>query len=302
MSTPQTEPTHESHYLAHRGAMLAAAYRIAGSRIDAEDVVQDVWTRWAEVDLDSVHTPQAYLVTMTTRQALNRARAEQRRREDYVGPWLPEPWRVRSLDPTTPRAPDPVTEVEQAESISMAMLVVLASLTPLERAVFVLHEVFALSYAEIAASLDRSPDAVRQLAHRARSHVHSRRPHTEVSATDHAEATTLFAQAVQGGSIEALMNVLSPDVVLTSDGGGKVSAATRPIVGHERVARFLLGLVSKYEPDSVSTMPVEINGQLSFAIEIDGHLNALLMIEAAQGVISNVFILRNPDKLHRLAH
>ncbi|MGB5935692.1 MAG: RNA polymerase sigma factor SigJ [Ornithinimicrobium sp.] len=291
--------THEQHYLEHRGAMMSAAYRILGTRTEAEDAVQEVWLRWVDVDLDEVRTPQAYLVTMATRDALNRARSGQRRREQYVGPWLPEPWAMREVDGAPARPPDPHDVVEQAESVSMAMLVVLASLTPIERAVFVLREVFDLPYADIAAAVDRTPSTVRQIAHRARGHVHARRPQTSVDTDEHAAATTRFVAAVQGGSIDALLSTLAPNVVLTSDGGGQVSAALRPIHGRTRVAAFLLGIAGSASGE-VTTHRMDVNGQDAIAIHIDHSFAALLVLAVEQGVVAEVFILRNPDKLDRL--
>lgn len=289
---------HTGYYLEHRRDLLSAAYRVLGSRVDAEDAVQEVWLRWADVDLSDIRSPKAYLLTMTTRAALNRARSQQRRREEYVGPWLPEPWAMRD-SPSVPAGMDPEAEAELAESVSMAMLVVLASLSPLERAVFVLREVFALPYDEIASSLERTSTSVRQVAHRARSHVHARRPRGEVADSEHLRATNAFEEAVRGGSLEALMSTLAPEVVLTSDGGGHVSAAIRPVVGHERVARFLLGLATVYGNRAV-TRAVTVNGRASIAIDVDGHFDALMMLDVADGTVGNVFILRNPEKLGRI--
>ncbi|CAN5534686.1 RNA polymerase sigma-70 factor [soil metagenome] len=291
--------THERLYLEHREAMMSAAYRVLGNRVETEDAVQEVWLRWAEVGVDNVRTPQAYLVTMATREALNRARAGQRRREHYVGPWLPEPWAMRNRDASAARPVEPHEAVELAESVSMALLVVLASLTPIERAVFVLREVFDVPYAEIAAALDRRPSTVRQMAHRARGHVQARRPHAAVDVSEHAEATTRFVHAVQGGSIEALLSTLAPDAVLTSDGGGKVSAARRPISGRDRVSAFLLGIAGQ-KRGVVTTRPVVVNGEDAVAVHIDCQLSALVMLGVRDGVVSDVFILRNPDKLNRL--
>jgi RNA polymerase sigma-70 factor (ECF subfamily) len=243
---------HASLFAEHRSTMVGAAYRVLGSLHDAEDVVQDVWPRWEAVDLDAVRAPRAYLVQAATRQALNRLREQQRRREEYVGPWLPEP----VGDVTRLGAEG---EVETAESVSMAMLVVLASLSPLERATFVLKEVFDLPYAEIAETLDRSESAVRQLAHRARSHVHARAPRHAVDAAAHRKVTQAFLAAVQGGSLEDLLVHLSPDVVLITDGGGLKKAALRPVHGVEKVLRFGLGVLAK--PDMPTQWrAVEVNG------------------------------------------
>jgi RNA polymerase sigma-70 factor, ECF subfamily len=232
-----------------------------------------------------VHDPKAYLVRIVTRQALNRMRTVERRRESYVGPWLPEPLLT---------APDVADDVELAESVSLAMLVVLDTLSPLERAVFVLREVFGFEVAEVAEATGRSPAAVRQLAHRAREHVRSRRPG---SSTDEeaAQVAAAFFAAAATGDVRQLMDLLAPDVVLLSDGGGKKSAALRPITGADKVARFLLGVRPEDGDFDVEWRPV--NGAPAVLISLHGELDTVVTLRVHQGRVTDLFLVRNPDKL-----
>ena len=216
----------------HRSLLFTVAYEMLGSASDAEDVVQETWLRWAGVDHTVVRDPRAYLVRIVTRQALNRLRSVARRREEYVGEWLPEPLMT---------GPDVAADVELAENLSIAMLTVLETLGPAERAVFVLREVFETPYDEIAEAVGKSPAAVRQIAHRARDHVAARRPRTQVSTTEQQEAVDRFLAAIRHGDLQGLLDVLAPDVVVVADGGGLVAAARRPIEGAESVAGFLIG-------------------------------------------------------------
>src|SRR5262245_57481529 len=217
-------------FLAYRNLLFTVAYEMLGSAADAEDVLQETWLRWAGVDLGTVRDQRAYLVRITTRQALIRLRTLGRRKESYVGPWLPEPLLT---------SPDVAEDVELAESVSMAMLMVLETLTPVERAVFVLREVFDVGYDEIAEAVERSPATVRQIAHRARTHVAARRPRESVSAAEARDAVDAFLRAVRGGDLQGLLDVLAPDVVLVTDGGGVVRAALEPLTGAEPVAAVL---------------------------------------------------------------
>ena len=217
-------------FLAHRNLLFTVAYEMLGSAADAEDVLQETWLRWAGVDLGTVRDQRAYLVRITTRQALARLRTLGRRKESYVGPWLPEPLLT---------APDVAEDVELADSVSMAMLLVLETLTPTERAVFVLREVFDLAYDEIAEAVGKSPAAVRQIAHRARAHVAARRPRGVVSPAETRDALEAFQRAVETGELQSLLDILAPDVVLLGDGGGVKQAVPRPIVGADKVARLL---------------------------------------------------------------
>ena len=279
---------------AHRGLMFAVAYRMLGTIADAEDAVQDAWLRWSAAPRADVADPRAYLARIVTNTALNRLRSARSRREAYVGPWLPEPL-------LTEAGPDAAERAELAESVSVAMLVVLESLTPEERAVFVLREVFGFGHAEIGAALGRSAPAVRQLAHRAREHVQARRPRFDVDWNQQREVTDRFLAAAAGGDIEALMTVLAPDVTLLTDGGGKARAALRPITGNRKVARFLAAIaVRPYRGIDSSAMTLEsaeINGSPGTLIMAGDRAIAALTLTVSDGRITAIQLLANPDKL-----
>jgi RNA polymerase sigma-70 factor (TIGR02957 family) len=279
---------------AHRGLMFAVAYRMLGSIADAEDAVQDAWLRWSAAPRADVLDPKAYLARVVTTTALNRLRSARARREAYVGPWLPEPL-------LTEAGPDAAERAELAESVSVAMLVVLESLTPEERAVFVLREVFGFGHAEIGATLGRSAPAVRQLAHRAREHVQARRPRFDVDWDQQREVTERFLAAAAGGDIEGLMTVLAPDVTLLTDGGGKARAALRPIAGAGKAARFLAAISGRpYMGVDISDMtpaPAEINGSPGTLIMTGGRAIAALTLTVSGGRITAIQLLSNPDKL-----
>ncbi|HVX53860.1 RNA polymerase sigma-70 factor [Nocardioides sp.] len=277
-------------FLAHRSLLFTVAYEMLGSAADAEDVVQETWLRWRAVDRAGVRDPRAYLVRAVTRQALNRLRTLARRREEYVGEWLPEPLLT---------SPDVAEDVELAESLSLAMLTVLETLTPTERAVFVLHEVFAESYDEIAAALDKSVAAVRQIAHRAREHVAARRPRSKVSEQERRRVVARFLAALETGDLAGLVDVLAPDVVLVTDGGGVKKAALRPIVGVEKVLRFLIAV---QPPDSaVDGVAVVVNGEPALRIDVDGEPDSIVTAEVDGGAVVRLFVVRNPEKLRRIA-
>ncbi len=279
---------------AHRDLMFAVAYRMLGSIADAEDAVQDAWLRWSAEPRSDVTSPRAYLSKIIANTALNRLRAARARREAYIGPWLPEPL-------FTAAGSDAENRAELAESVSVAMLVVLESLTPDERAVFVLREVFGFSYAEIGAALGRSVPAVRQLAHRAREHVEARRPRFEVDWDQQREVTDRFLAAAAGGDIDGLMSVLAPDVTLLGDGGGKARAPMRPIVGAAKVARFLTAVSARpYMGVEIADMTVaraEINGTPGILITAGGQPVTALTLVVAGGRITAIQLLANPDKL-----
>lgn len=279
---------------AHRGLMFSVAYRMLGSIADAEDAVQDAWLRWSAAPRADVLDPKAYLARVVTTTALNRLRSARARREAYVGPWLPEPL-------LTEAGPDAAERAELAESVSVAMLVVLESLTPEERAVFVLREVFGFGHAEIGAALGRSAPAVRQLAHRAREHVQARRPRFDVDWDQQREVTERFLAAAGGGDIEGLMTVLAPDVTLLTDGGGKARAALRPIAGAGKAARFLVAIARRpYMGMDISGMtlaPAEINGSPGTLIMTGGRAIAALTLTVSGGRITAIQLLVNPDKL-----
>jgi RNA polymerase sigma-70 factor (TIGR02957 family) len=279
---------HEDPFVEHRGLLFTVAYEMLGSAVDAEDVLQESWLRWSDrtqEQREEVRDPRAYLVRIVTRQSLNRLRTLQRQRETYVGPWLPEPLVT---------SPDVLEDVELAESVSFAMLLVLETLSPLERAAFVLREVFAFEYDEIADATDRSPAAVRQLVARARNHVQARRPRFERPA-EIEEITARFFAAASSGEIQPLLDLLAPDVVLLSDGGGKKQAALRPLHGADNVARWLLGVVAK--TPNVDARWVVANGNVSVLLYADGELDSVGTVYAVDGKITEIYLVRNPDKL-----
>jgi len=273
-------------FAAHRSLLFTVAYEMLGSATDAEDVVQETWLRWADVDHAGVRDPRAYLVRIVTRLALNQLRTLARRREEYIGEWLPEPLLT---------SPDVAEDVELAESVSIALLTVLETLGPTERAVFVLREVFDTPYDEIAAAIDKSPTAVRQIAHRARQHVAGRRPRMRVSRSEQQAVVAQFMAAIQTGDQQGLFDVLAPDVVLVADGGGMVPAARRPIEGAERVIAFLAGTARV--PAGLEASVVWLNGALSARVDIGGEINTAVSFEVQEGRIVRIYAIRNPRKL-----
>jgi RNA polymerase sigma-70 factor (ECF subfamily) len=283
----------------HRRLLFSVAYQMLGSVADAEDVVQDAWLRWSADDRDDVADERAYLVRITTRLALDRLTSARARRESYVGPWLPEPLLTGTVPvASAPPAPEPTEAAELGEQVSLALLVVLETLSPAERAVFVLREVFGLSAAEVAGALGRTEAAVRQMAHRAREHVQARRPRFDADRTTQREVTERFFAACAGGDVEALLDALAPDVVLISDGGGKAKAALRPITGADKVARFLIGVAAQGAtvPDPRIEI-AEVNGAPAVVVWSAGEPFLSVSLEVVDGRIGQVLIVRNPDKL-----
>jgi RNA polymerase sigma-70 factor (TIGR02957 family) len=276
-------------FSAHRSLLFTVAYEMLGSAADADDVVQETWLRWAEVDRATVRDPRAYLVRIVTRQSLNRLRTLARRREDYVGEWLPEPLLT---------SPDVADDVELAESVSMAMLTVLETLGPTERAVLVLHEVFDVPYDEIAVAVGRSTNAVRQIAHRAREHVAARRPRMAVSRSEQQQVVEKFLAAVTAGDVHGLLDVLAPDVVAVADSGGLAPAARRPITGSRKVAAAL-----SHFADLVPTVEITtplLNGSVAARIDPGGDFDTAITFVVQDGRITHLFAMRNPHKLGRL--
>jgi RNA polymerase sigma-70 factor (ECF subfamily) len=272
-------------FVTHRGLLFTVAYEMLGSAADAEDVVQESWLRWVNVDQAEVRHPRAYLVRMVTRQALNRLRTVSRQRENYVGEWLPEPLLT-----------SPDVEAELAVNISIAMLTVLETLGPAERAVFVLHEVFETPYDEIAAVVRKSPTAVRQIAHRAREHVAKRRPRMQVDRAQQQATLEEFLAAITSGDIQRLMDVLAPDVVLIADGGGMVPAAREPMCGAETVVSFLSRVA---DLSDLQVKTVWINAMPGARFEVRGDVTAVsLVIDGDR--ITRIYAIRNPQKLARL--
>jgi RNA polymerase sigma-70 factor (TIGR02957 family) len=276
-------------FVSHRGLLFTVAYEMLGSAADAEDVVQETWLRWADADRDEVRDPRAYLVRIVTRQSLNRLRTLSRQREDYVGDWLPEPLLT---------SPDVAEDVELAESVSIAMLTVLETLSPAERAVFVLREVFDVPFDEIAEAVGKSSAAVRQIASRARKHVAARRPRMQVSRTEQQHVVERFLASLTTGDVRGLMDVLAPDVVLVADGGGVVQAVQRPVIGAKKVAN-LLGGFSRVAP-TAAVATLSLNGAVAVRIDLDGELDTAVTFVVEDGRIARIYAIRNPNKLGHL--
>ncbi|MET8226019.1 RNA polymerase sigma-70 factor [Streptomyces sp. NPDC005301] len=278
----------EDPFVTHRSLLFTVAYEMLGSAADAEDVLQESWLRWADVDRSQVREPRAYLVRTVTRQALNRLRTLSRSREEYVGEWLPEPLLT---------SPDVAEDVELAESVSIAMLTVLETLAPTERVVFVLREVFEMPYGEIGEAIGKSSAAVRQVARRAREHVAARRPRMPVSRAEQRTVVDRFLLALRTGQLQDLLEVMAPDVVLIADGGGVVAAVLAPVHGAEAVARLL----TRADQAAVSfeMTPVWLNGAPAGRIERDGEPTVVSVV-VENGHVTRIYIVRNPQKLTRL--
>ncbi|MGY1753161.1 RNA polymerase sigma-70 factor [Blastococcus sp. SYSU D01042] len=287
----------------HRRLLFSVAYRMLGSVADAEDVVQDAWLRWSAADREDVADPRAYLVQVTTRLAIDRSVSARARRESYVGPWLPEPLLTgRDAVTAAPAPADPTAAAELGEEVSLALLVVLETLSPAERAVFVLREVFGLPVAEVARALGRGEAAVRQMAHRAREHVQARRPRFDADRQAQREITERFLAAAAGGDLAALLAALAPDAVLISDGGGKVQAALRPIRGADKVARFTLGVAA--QGMALPDLRIEIadlNGSPAVVVWSGDEPQMTMSLVVAGDRVEQVLVVRNPDKLAGLS-
>ncbi len=286
---------HAERFTHLRPLLFTIVYEILGSATESDDVLQDSYLRWAEVDLATVRDTKSYLAQLVTRQALNALRASIRRREDYIGPWLPEPLLLDDRDASA--------DVVLAESVSMAMLVVLETLTPDERAVFVLREVFGFDYDEIAGAVGKSVGTVRQVAHRAREHVQARRKRFEpVDTAKTAEITDQFMTAAATGDVEGLLSLLAPDATWTADSGGKATAARRPVVGAKKVANVLMGMFrfGQRMPDVRFEM-VNCNNAPAMVVYSGDHLEGVFLIEIIDGKITNFYAMRNPEKLAAIA-
>lgn len=283
----------------HRRLLFSVAYQMLGSVADAEDAVQDAWLRWSAGDRDDVADPRAYLVRVVTRLALDRLDSARARRESYVGPWLPEPLLTgRDTVAAAPAPADPTAAAELGEQVSMALLVVLETLSPAERAVFVLREVFGLPVAETAAALGRTEPAVRQMAHRAREHVQARRPRFDADHVAQREVTERFLAACAGGDVEALLAALAPDAVLVSDGGGKAKAALRPITGADKVARFTIGIAGQgMALPGLRIEIADVNGSPAVVAWDEGVPLLTMSLVVTDGLVAQVLVVRNPDKL-----
>jgi RNA polymerase sigma-70 factor (ECF subfamily) len=286
---------HAERFTVLRPLLFTIVYEILGSATESDDVLQDSYLRWAEVDLTTVRDTKSYLARLVTRQALNALRASARRREDYIGPWLPEPLLLDEHDVSA--------DMVLAESVSMAMLVLLETLTPDERAVFVLREVFGFDYDDIAAAVGKSVMTVRQVAHRARAHVQARRKRFEpVDAAQITQITEQFMTAAATGDTDRLLSLLAPDATWTADSGGKTTAARRPVVGAEKIAALLIDLFHPRRsiPDIRMEM-VNCNNAPALAAYHGDHLEGVFLIEITEGKITNFYAIRNPDKLLAVA-
>jgi RNA polymerase sigma-70 factor (ECF subfamily) len=280
---------HADRFTLLRPLLFTIAYEILGSATEADDVLQDSYLRWADVDLSTVRDTKSYLARLVTRQALNALRAQARRREEYVGPWLPEPLLQDDQDASA--------DVVLAESVSMAMLVLLETLSPDERAVFVLREVFGFDYGEIADAVGKPAPTVRQVAHRAREHVHARRKRfDDVNPERNAQITSQFLASAASGDVNALLTMLAPDAVWTADSGGKATAARKPVVGAVKVARAIAGLMRKTQGQLRVEM-VTCNSAPAVLLYLDEHLEGVITLEIVDDKITNFYAMRNPDKL-----
>ncbi|GAB1821456.1 RNA polymerase sigma-70 factor [Herbidospora sp. RD11066] len=282
----------------HRKTLIGVAYRILGSVTDAEDVVQETWLRWSQLPEGHADDERAYLIRITTNLAIDRLRQARTRRESYVGPWLPE----------LVATPDIAEEAELADTVELALLVVLETLSPLERAVFVLREAFGYGHAEIGAILGRDEAAVRQLAKRARDHVRERRPRYDVDRGERRAITERFVSAAAGGDLDGLTALLAKDVTLVGDGGGKARAPRNILVGAANVARFLVAIttergVSRFLNGVQAELTVEIadvNGGPAVVVHADGRAVAVFSVVVADGLIQTVYTVANPEKMARL--
>ncbi|GAA4786270.1 RNA polymerase sigma-70 factor [Streptomyces sanyensis] len=292
METPAATAVFEEH----RALLTGVAYRMLGRVADAEDVVQEAWLRWSSGDRAEVREPGAFLVRITTRLAIDRLRHVTSRREAYVGPWLPEP----VVTHYGPQVPDTAERALLADTVSVAVLVVLESLSPSERAVFVLREAFGFPYAEIAATLEKSEAAVRQLAGRARRHVAERRRRFDADPARCRELTERFLEAAAGGDLQGLLRLLAPDVTLVGDSGGKAKAPRRVLVTADKVGRFLCA-VTRDPAEGTQYSFVEANGAPALLVSVGGRPDSVIQLEARDGRITCVYIVRNPDKLQAFA-
>lgn len=285
------EPSLEN-FNQYRPLLFGIAYRMLGSAMDAEDIVQETFLRWQQASDDEIRSPKAYLSTIVTRLSIDHLRAAQTQREEYIGPWLPEPL-LTTEDATIAET------LELAESLSMAFLVVLESLAPIERATFLLREVFGYEYGEIAHIVGKSEINCRQIARRAKEHIATKRPRFDATREQQEEVTQRFVLACAGGDMQALLAVLAPDVVLKADGGGKVSAARKPIYGAEKVARALLGLLKLLPPD-LRVELAQVNAQPAIIGYSAGKPFYVTVLDIADGRVQGIYNVLNPDKLARL--
>ncbi|WP_371476772.1 RNA polymerase sigma factor SigJ [Kitasatospora sp. NBC_00315] len=285
---------HAERFTLLRPLLFTIVYEMLGSATESDDVLQDSYLRWADVDLATVRDTKSYLAQLVTRQALNALRASARRREDYVGPWLPEPLLLDDNDASA--------DMVLAESVSMAMLVLLETLTPDERAVFVLREVFGFDYDDVALAVGKSVVTVRQVAHRAREHVRARRRRFEpVDAARTARITRQFMTAAATGDLEGLLSLLAPDACWTADSGGRTTAARRPVVGAEKVAAVLMSIFRRGRLVNPRIEVVNCNNMPAMVVHGGDRPEGVFLAEILDGKITSIYAVRNPDKLVALA-
>ena len=277
----------------HRPLLFSIAYRMLGTRADAEDAVQETFLRWQAASAEEIKSPRAYLATVVTRICLDHFKSARTRREVYVGPWLPEPVPGAGLS-------EPANNVELAESLTMAFLVVLESLSPSERAAFLLHEVFDYDYTETAEMIGKSEANCRQMVHRAKEHIASRHRRFDPTREESQRVTARFLEAAGTGDVTGLMSILAEDAVMTSDGGGKVRAALNPVHGADAIARFVIGVVRKNMPPQTIHKATEFNRQPAFVSYVDGHPIAVSILDVRDGLVRNLYIVANPDKLQKI--
>jgi RNA polymerase sigma-70 factor (ECF subfamily) len=278
----------------HRRLLFSLAYRMLGVVADAEDIVQEAYLRWQSAGDEEIKRPKAYLSTIVTNLCINQLHSARAKREEYIGPWLPEPL-------ITDENQDPMRNVQMADSLSMAFMVLLESLTPAERACFLLREIFDYEYEEVARMVGKSEANCRQMVSRARLHLRERRTRFDVSDEMQSRLTAQFMKSCASGDLQGLMSLLAEDVVVASDGGGRVTAARKPIYGADRVARFLTGLVNKADNARISARPTKVNGQPGFITYLDGRLQSVVALDIANNQIRAIYIVVNPDKLRNLS-
>jgi RNA polymerase sigma-70 factor (ECF subfamily) len=300
MTQPATYQTGD--VLEHRPRLLGLAYRMLGVMEEAEDVVQEAYLRWHQDDRADVRSSEAWLVTVVSRLAIDRLRRAATERAGYVGPWLPEPVELdASIHPAAPTPlPAPDHRAELASDLSVALLVLLERLAPEERAAFLLREVFGAEYAEIARILERRPDAVRQMVHRARTRVRAERPRVPVPLEAHGQMLERFMAAIAADDAEATLALLAPEVTLTSDGGGIAKAATRVIAGPDHVMKFLLGTFRKGRAAGGTGRVAMVNGAPSLLLYHEGQLVTTMTFDTDGDRVRAIYVMRNPQKLRRI--
>jgi RNA polymerase sigma-70 factor (ECF subfamily) len=284
--------SHLETFNQHRSLLFAIAYRMLGTVTDAEDMVQETFLRWQQTTEATVKSAKTYLSTITTRLCIDHLRSARVQREQYVGPWLPEPI-------VTQQSNDPAAQVELADSLSMAFLVVLERLSPIERAVFLLREVFDYNYEEIAQMVGKSPANCRQILRRSRQHIAAQRSRFPVSHQQQEQIAAQFLEASSQGSLQDLLTLLAKDVTFWSDGGGQVAAALKPLQGAMKVARFLLAIRSKWLSTSVAHV-IQVNGQPGILYRVNDDIHSVMTFEIVDSYIQSIYSVRNPEKLKRI--